>query len=549
MSHGVLGREKADAIRILVVDDDPVLRQMLCEMLADFSYVVESAADGREAVNCYLRFQPHLLLLDLNMPDMDGIDVIHALREVYGDEEVSITVLTSSRDPEGKLRAFGAGCNDFLYKPVDRSELLARVAVGVRQLRLLQRLRSARDAVEKEIHLVASLQQRLLPSFQGRLFLCPSFPDEGCLTAQVSSVYAPSGRASGDYFDCVRLSDGVLRMIVADVSGHGARAAFLMAIVRTLFHVSCERQLSLSETFSLLNSQLCEIIGREEDFVTALAADCDLRCGAVRMVNAGHCPALLVGERQQDFLCPCARMLGFFPEERFPERHYVLRSGAGILFYTDGFYDFSLSADEYFDAEAFWEYAIEMMDRGLSQQDSELTAFRENFPKRLLRNIQEMRGEAPRDDATALFVCALPAAPVLSREGFLCAENLAAFVQPLLRAVDDCLRDERAVESFRLALHEACANVLAHAYGGKPGFVRLTLSLETGTRLLCTVEDCGTGFEVPSQPWTLPPAEKGSGRGLFMMQQLMDSVEIVSSAEGSTVRLEMKPGGPAWKIV
>lgn len=183
-------RVAGDIIRVLVVDDEPIIRDVLRQMLENFSYTVDVAADGEEALARYAAFHPHIILLDLNMPRLGGADVVRHIRDEKGDDEVNIIMLTSMQTPESKMEAFGAGADDFLYKPFDRAEILARVAVGARQVRLTRRLRRARDDMGREISLVASLQQKLLP-YGGDDGVCGALSEVPGV--HVHSVYRPSG--------------------------------------------------------------------------------------------------------------------------------------------------------------------------------------------------------------------------------------------------------------------------------------------------------------------------------------------------------------------
>jgi two-component system KDP operon response regulator KdpE len=115
---------------VLVVDDEPQILRALRVNLTARSYKVITAATGRQALDLAGRDQPDLIVLDLGLPDMDGVEVIRALR---GWSTVPIVVLSGRTQSLGKIRALDAGADDYVTKPFHVDELVARVrAVGRR---------------------------------------------------------------------------------------------------------------------------------------------------------------------------------------------------------------------------------------------------------------------------------------------------------------------------------------------------------------------------------------------------------------------------------
>jgi two-component system KDP operon response regulator KdpE len=112
------------ATKILVVDDEPHILRALTINLHARHYEVVTALDGRHALDAAAHDQPDLILLDLGLPDIDGVDVIRALR---GWTDVPIVVLSGRSQTEAKVRALDAGADDYVSKPFNVAELLARV--------------------------------------------------------------------------------------------------------------------------------------------------------------------------------------------------------------------------------------------------------------------------------------------------------------------------------------------------------------------------------------------------------------------------------------
>jgi two-component system KDP operon response regulator KdpE len=116
--------------RVLVVDDEPQIRRFLRASLQSHDYVVLEAENGKEAVRSATVQKPDLVILDLGLPDMDGLEVISLLREW---SSVPIIVLSIRSDDADKIDALDRGANDYVTKPFSMGELLARMRVALRQ--------------------------------------------------------------------------------------------------------------------------------------------------------------------------------------------------------------------------------------------------------------------------------------------------------------------------------------------------------------------------------------------------------------------------------
>ncbi|MDA8227229.1 MAG: response regulator transcription factor [Desulfitobacterium hafniense] len=117
------------SFRILVVDDDPSIRQMLSLGLAQEGYEVKITENGESALEIVPGFDPHIIILDIMMPGMDGYDLCEALPEI---SKAAIIMLTAKDKSEDIVRGLRLGANDYLVKPFHFQELLARIEVQLR---------------------------------------------------------------------------------------------------------------------------------------------------------------------------------------------------------------------------------------------------------------------------------------------------------------------------------------------------------------------------------------------------------------------------------
>ena len=123
--------------RILVVDDDLMMRELLATRLGIAGYETYLARDGREAINAIREQRPAAMVLDINMPVLNGFGVLEHMAASGAIDSVAVMVLTARNQAADVRRALNLGARDFLMKPFDDTQLLARVA------RLLRRTSSA----------------------------------------------------------------------------------------------------------------------------------------------------------------------------------------------------------------------------------------------------------------------------------------------------------------------------------------------------------------------------------------------------------------------
>lgn len=388
---------------ILIVDDSEFIHPQIKVFLAAGGHTdlvfATSASEAFDILGLAEPDQPRqqfdLVLMDVVMPGMDGLEATRIIKDTPAFSELPIIIVTADATLETLRTAFDAGASDYIVKPLNKIELLARVDATLKLKQETNRRRENEQKLERlnrdlqlafeqiagEMDLIARLQGQLLPRHSPRL---PGI--------EVKTLYRPSGRASGDYYDYFQLGNNTLRLVVADVSGHGAQAAFIMAIVRTLFHAGGQEGMKLEDTLGLVNRHLCETLGQESDFVTVFAADLNLTEGYMRYINAGHCPCLLFnGDGPPDILPSMTPPAGFVDTDY--EAHTIALQPKGCLFlYTDGLYEWQVKPGQIFGLEPFLLLCEEMLPKGGS--------FLSNVEHRLLT----LTGKKPdfTDDLTAL---------------------------------------------------------------------------------------------------------------------------------------------------
>ncbi len=130
-------------IRILVVEDDPFFQRVLVRRLEAEGYQVQSAADGREGMKAIVTFEPDLVISDWMMPQVDGLELCQSVKTGLKETAPYFILLTAKGEISDKLLALDTGADDYLVKPCDQGELMARVRAGLRIVLLTQDMRQA----------------------------------------------------------------------------------------------------------------------------------------------------------------------------------------------------------------------------------------------------------------------------------------------------------------------------------------------------------------------------------------------------------------------
>lgn len=343
-----MAQQGTQAVRnILVVDDSPSLRLTLSRMLRRAGYQVHEAGSGVDALRACREHPPDLVLSDWMMPEMDGLEFCRRFRQMPRDSYGYFILLTSKSEKEDIARGFDAGADDFLTKPVNGSELRARITAAERVLRMevelteknrliratLDELQSIYESIHGDLIEARKLQQSLVSE---------RYRDFG--PAEVSLLLRSSGHVGGDLVGMFPISDGHVGLYGIDVSGHGISSALMTArLAGYLSATSRDQNVALqpdgdggyrarcpAQTVAILNDLILGEIETEHYF-TLLLANVDLRSGVVSFAQAGHpCPivyrasgacevvgqgGLPVGLLEKAEYQPCAVRLG--PGDRF----------------------------------------------------------------------------------------------------------------------------------------------------------------------------------------------------------------------------------------
>jgi sigma-B regulation protein RsbU (phosphoserine phosphatase) len=263
--------------RILVVDDEAGMLRSVERVLGQ-DYTVASTRSSREATELATTFKPDLAILDIQMPEMDGFQLMEALQAL--DPELDVIFMTGSvHEIDAKLiKAIRKDAFYFLQKPFDRGVLLSLVERCLELKRLDRNDRDHLLHIERELGDARAFQQSLLPPGSGKV---------GGIS--IFAHYIPCSELAGDLYDYAALTPDGAAILVADVSGHGAGAAMLTGTVKSAFHAASADLYEPARVVERVANGIS--VFSHHHFVTLICVR--VRNEWLDFVNAGHPPGVL----------------------------------------------------------------------------------------------------------------------------------------------------------------------------------------------------------------------------------------------------------------
>ncbi|MBI1291147.1 SpoIIE family protein phosphatase [bacterium] len=370
--------------RVLVVDDNPVNSALLKTLLERDRIKCTLVSSGADALDEFRRTNFDLVLLDIEMPGISGLDVLRQLRKRQTALAfLPVMLVTGRTDMESRIEGLEAGATDFISKPFDPAELGARVRNHIQAKRLYDRLMVTNTLLKEERAKIFEAQVALLPS---------SMPVRQGL--RFGAGYQASSVASGDYYDVIERSNGNILLAVADVSGHGIASAMQMSILRATLRARAAHGESIEAILAELNAILRHSLD-DYSFVTFYLAEFNQTSGMLNSVSAGHhsplCQDLQTGEISElvgETCCP----LGLEQDLDIVVVRHQLQPGQRLIVYTDGLIEQTNRAGKYFELDGVRSCLYET-----DPQDPQRAV------DKLLSDLHRFHGdERPKDDVTVL---------------------------------------------------------------------------------------------------------------------------------------------------
>lgn len=333
--------------KILVIDDDLTARLVLKKMLEEQGYEVVTANDGVEGVKQAQQLHPALIICDWMMPRMDGIEVC---RYIKGEPELSTIffILLTARDGvEDRVQGLDSGADDFLSKPVESSELKARVRAGLRLHRVYQDLQDQKRILESELAEAAEYVRSLLPLPLDRKI-------------KIDTRFVPSRHLGGDCFDYYWLDPDYLAIYLLDVSGHGLGAALPSISVLNLLRSQSMDGVNFYQPNHVLTAlnEAFQMDYQNDKYFTIWYGVYNQARRQLIYSSAGHPPAILISEAtdqtlQISQLKTVSLPIGMMPDTKFVNQRCAIEELSTLYIFSDGVYEIHQTDGEVWGLDAF----------------------------------------------------------------------------------------------------------------------------------------------------------------------------------------------------
>jgi CheY-like chemotaxis protein len=251
--------------KILIVDDISANRMLLSKMLSSLrDCKIIEASDGMEAITKFKEEQPDLILMDINMPDMNGYESAASIKKLTADSYVPVIFITALSTEASLSKSLESGGDDFISKPFDAEVLNAKIMAHFRIRSRYLNLKEKNQELQK-CNIQLEYEQELIEHFF-ETALKQSYLDEKIIKYHMSSM----ATFNGDLFLVERSPNGGLHVVMGDFTGHGLTAAMGTLPVAMIFFKMVNGGFSINETAIELNNQLHKLMPASMFFAATL---------------------------------------------------------------------------------------------------------------------------------------------------------------------------------------------------------------------------------------------------------------------------------------
>lgn len=334
--------------KLLIIDDDEVVRTSLAAYLEDSGFNVLQAGNGLQGLQVFEQEHPDLIICDLRMPQVDGLELIRRINQLETDTPV--IVVSGAGVMSDAVEALRLGAADYLIKPLEDLAVLEhsvrraldRHALRLENQRYREELEAANRELQASLHLLQEDQNAGRQVQMNMLPVTPWTVDGLHFAHQI----IPSLYLSGDFVDYFRVDERRIAFYLADVSGHGASSAFVTVLLKfmtTRLLYESRRGGTLpefkpSEVLGHINRGLINCkLGKH---VTMLGGVIDEESGKLTYSIGGHLPLpVLYSESQAHYLTGRGLPVGLFEEATYEDQVMDLPASFSLTLMSDGILD------------------------------------------------------------------------------------------------------------------------------------------------------------------------------------------------------------------
>lgn len=323
---------------ILIVDDNTTNQLIIKTILNKAGYDnLKMASSAKElyrilGIHSLIIKEPdaELILMDMMMPDIDGLE---ACREIQKDErfkDVPIIFVTAVGDSSKMAEALDAGASDYVMKPINRMELLARIRSALRLKKEIDWHKERDKRMKYKLELAKQVQLSVLSK---------AIDDEN---VDISAVYQPSSELAGDFYAWYRIDKHRYGVILLDMMGHGISSSLVCMYISSVLRDTITRISDMEQVMHELNRYMNQLHMKDElinYYFTAIYLVLDIEEKTIEYVNAGHPPGIVYLDNKVTLLEQCCGAIGLFENLQVNKGKLYYDNEVKIVLYTDGLTD------------------------------------------------------------------------------------------------------------------------------------------------------------------------------------------------------------------
>lgn len=321
---------------IIIVDDNTTNQLIIKAILTKAGYtdlkVVSSALELYHVLDIdstcpAAESKVDLILMDMMMPEIDGLEACKRILKVERYKDVPIIFVTALGDSSKMAESLDAGASDYVMKPINKMELLARIRSALRLKQEIDWHKERDKLMQFKLNLAKNVQRNVLSQ--------PIYDEK----IDIHAVYQPSSELAGDFYAWYRIDEDRYGVILLDMMGHGIASSlvcmYISSVLRdTITHIT-DPELVMHE----LNRYMKQLYRKEEllnYYFTAIYLVIDTAGRTIEYVNAGHPPGkLLMGDRLELLTEGCSA-IGLFEQLEIKKGTLAYEKDINIVLYTDG---------------------------------------------------------------------------------------------------------------------------------------------------------------------------------------------------------------------
>ncbi|ANE48113.1 response regulator [Paenibacillus swuensis] len=355
---------------IMIVDDNPTNLIIIKEILKKAGYRDLITAPSAQVMFELLEQEEvkgtspfHLILLDIMMPDMDGIEACRRLQLLPALKDIPVIMVTALGDSNKLAEALDAGAIDYVTKPINRVELLARIRVALRLKHEKDWHKERDDHMRNELQLAKQVQTGVLT---------PTLLEDHI---HIQAIYQPSAVLAGDLYAWYPIDEHRRGIILLDVMGHGISSSLVSMFVASLLRDIITTMITPQKVIQELNRRMNQLYvpgSFVQYYFTAIYLVVDTKNRTIQYANAGHPAGLMLEEQGRSRpLDKGACAIGFFDSIEVHTQTVEYNEECRIVLYTDGLSDHLVQEDE--------ELFPAMVSKLAPYQKSDLNTIHQHF--------------------------------------------------------------------------------------------------------------------------------------------------------------------------